>query len=190
MSNPVEDFVKTAGPFFEGLKRAFGGEAVGAMLGGAAISAGMAAGAVGARGAYRAIKGHFTKQRDYRDMLQANPMLRKEDSGRVQMLYNSFRKMAPDMAGDPLLAGSFVRQHIELSPEAGPAISPQTMATVTKAQESLSRGKPKALGAIGEAFAGADIPRPPTFGYKPERSGISFSGARGPAEARKIRKAL
>lgn len=152
MSNPVEDFLKTAGPFLEGMRSAFGPKGLGTMMGGAAISAGLAVGAVGGEKAYKAIKGRFTKQRDYRNMLQANPTLRKEDAGNVQMLYNSFRKMSPDMAGDPLLAGSFVRQHIELSPEAGPAINPQTMSTVTKAQESIGKGGGK-LGLIGAGFA-------------------------------------
>lgn len=121
--------------------------------------------------AYGAIKERFTKPRDYAAMLEANPTLRKEPAKKVQMLYNSLRTMAPTMAKDPLIAGSFVRNTLELSPESGPAISPQTVKTLVESQRNIADAK--GTGAMmrawtsGDNWKGLDAPGGPSFSMGP-----------------------
>lgn len=130
------------------------GRAVGEGLPLAVAGAAMA-GLGGAAGkGYKALKERFTKPKDYKAMLEANPSLRKEPAKKVQMLYNSLRTMAPTMAKDPLIAGSFVRDTLSLSPEAGPAISPLTAKTLVETQRNIADAK--GTGAMMRAWTSGD----------------------------------
>jgi hypothetical protein len=159
MGNPVDDFL-AAKDEIEGVEKDAGffgsmrgeiarggglGGTVGRYLPAAAVSLGVAAAAGGIGRAFNAIRNRLTKQRDYKNMLSANPHLAKEDASKVQMLYNSLRSMSPSMSRDPLIAGSFVRSSLELSPESGPAVPPATAQMLAKTQESLSKAKSKGL---------------------------------------------
>lgn len=157
--NPVDDFLaekeKQAGwltsignAFKEGLG---GGHTMGQAMAkglGAAAPGVLLAGAVGAAGmgiqsAYGAVKDRFSKSRDYKNMLEANPMLRKRPAGEVQLMYNSLRKMAPAMAKEPLVAGSYVRQMLDASPESGPAVPPATAKLLAETQRNLAQSSMK-----------------------------------------------
>lgn len=194
--NPVEDLLSTLngettdnemdkeagflGNIWRGLKGGFGrspvteampmstsmGRAVGEQLPLAAAGVLMAGVGAGIGKGYGAIKERFTKPRDYKAMIEANPTLRKEPAKKVQMLYNSLRTMAPSMAKDPLIAGSFVRNTLELSPESGPAISPQTVKTLVESQRNIADAK--GTGSMmrawtgGETWRGVDPPQKDT----------------------------
>jgi len=67
------------------------------------------------RSAYEAIRGALTKSRDYKNMLEANPDLSGEDSNMVQRAFNTLHKFNPEMAGDPLVAGGFVRSAVQVA---------------------------------------------------------------------------
>lgn len=160
--NPVDDFLKTAG-WWDAFKRGLGGggtqgslgeavmQGLGQALPGAMVGAGLAAGAVGVSKAYGALKDRFTKMDDYKAMISANPTLGKHDAGQVQMIYNSLRSQSPSMASDPLIAGSFVRKTLEMAPESGPFIDPQTTKMLSETQRNISQAR-SGRGSIAEAF--------------------------------------
>lgn len=160
--DPVDDFLKTAGlwgAFTHGVSSGEGrqtiGEAVmratGQGIGGAAAAALIAAGGYGVSKGFGAIKERITKPRDYKAMLGANPVLSKYDAGQVQMVYNSLRSQSPSMAKDPLIAGSFVHKTLNLSPEEGPFVDPQTVKILAETQRNLDQVRSD-RGSIAEAF--------------------------------------
>lgn len=168
--NPIDDFLKEAG-ILGSLGKAFKrGVAAGVVnpdtkgaiakgmaggLGRAANLAGtgalLTAGAVAGSSGYDAIMNRFTKTRDYKSMLEANPALNKYDAGQVQMVYNTLRNQAPSLSKDPLLAGSFVRKTLEIAPESGPFVDIATAKTLSDTQKNLSEARDK-RGPIAEAF--------------------------------------
>jgi hypothetical protein len=143
--NPVDDFLKTAG-WWDTLKSGFG-----QALPGAIIGAGLAAGGQLGSAGYGAIKERLTKTRDYKAMLGASPALKKFDAGQVQMVYNSLRSHAPSMSKDPLIAGSFVYKTLDLAPESGPHIDPQTAKLLAETQRNVVTAR-SGRGSISEAF--------------------------------------
>lgn len=160
--NPVDEFLKTAGwlsAFKTGLSaggaaRTFG-EAVmhgtGQALPAALVGTAMAGTAAGVAKGIGAISNRMHKVRDYDAMLKANPVVKKYDAGQVQMVYNSLRTHSPTMAKDPLIANSFVRRTLDMSPDDGPYIDPQTAKTLAETQRNLSDSK-KGRGGIADSF--------------------------------------
>lgn len=120
MTNPLDEYLEAYAPqtktanWFPGrpaLQAVGRNVAEGALQGGGALMAGgLAAGLVGAAGAtYRAI----TKKKDFQGMLQANPDLQahhEEDPAHFNRSYDSLRRMAPQFASDPLIAGHYMRK--------------------------------------------------------------------------------
>jgi hypothetical protein len=108
---------------------------------------------------YGMAKKRLQKTRDYDNMVRANPALRKMDASKVQMTYNSLRSTAPDIAGDPLLAGSFIRKTIETSPESGPYIDPLTAKTLSETQRNIagSRRSESPFSIQSGMMRGADL---------------------------------
>jgi hypothetical protein len=170
--NPVDDFLKHAGfmDILRGIGRGIGSsleplahgtalpgsERVGRLVGQvgapALAAAGLAAFSQGASKGLGALTNKFTKARDYKAMLQANPSLAQADASTTQMYFNSLRHVSPSLSKDPLVAGSFVRNMMEMQPETGPAIPIQTTKLLTDAQKSISQAR--AGHPIAEAFAG------------------------------------
>ena len=105
----------------------------------AVVGLGVGAGYSGASFGAKKIQEHFGKQRDFKAMIEANPNLGKMDAGKVQMTYNSLRKMAPSLASDPLMAGSFVRKTLEMSDP--PYVDPQTMKMLSDTQKNISTSR-------------------------------------------------
>ena len=107
----------------------------------ALIAGGLAAGSHVASKGYASAKNRLTKARDYKAMLSANPQLKDHDAGQTQMVFNSMRNLAPSLSADPLVAGSFVRNMPELSPESGPAVPLQTAKLLTDSQKAVSQAR-------------------------------------------------
>jgi hypothetical protein len=167
MKNPVEEFLelaeepktKEADGFLSNLWNAFKGgfgggggpqgqttlqalaHGAGSYLPGALLTGSLGAAFAGAAKGVGAIRERFAKARDFQQMIEANPMLDKHDAGHVQMLYNSLRSMSPNMAKDPLIAGSFVRQMLSMSPESGPAVPMDTAKLLSETSRNLSQTK-------------------------------------------------
>lgn len=172
MTDPIDDFLKTAGLWSSLMHGVSGGEgrqtigeavmrATGQGIGGAAAASLIAAGGYGVSKGFGAIKERITKPRDYKAMLGANPVLNKYDSGQVQMVYNSLRSQSPSMAKDPLIAGSFVHKTLNLSPEEGPFVDPQTVKMLAETQRNLNQARGD-RGSIVDAFKPS-----PTFPVDP-----------------------
>lgn len=63
-----------------------------------------------------AVKRGLTKGRDYKNMLEANPDLRgNSKSPFVKRHFNTLHRFNPEYAGDPYVAGSYVRQNMEMA---------------------------------------------------------------------------
>jgi len=186
MANPIDDFLlikeaqqrKQAG-FWSSLSKAFKGDAgsalarmgeqVGDQLPAALAGAGIAAAGVGIGKGIEAIRGRFSKQRDYKAMLSATPGLSKRPADQVQMMFNSVRKMSPTAAGDPITAGSFIDNAMELS--GGKAVMPtQSAKMLAEMERNLGQAK-KGPGAIMAAFTGGQ-PDQPAYSMSP--SGMSM----------------
>ena len=159
--SPVHEFLelreKVAG-FFGSLGKALPG-----YLAPGLASAGVAAAGLGIKGGYNLIREKLTRQRDYKAMMDANPALRGSDARQVNMIYNSLRRLSPAMAADPLVAGSFVRKHVELSPDSGMAIDFNTAKTVAETQKNIQQAKSSKtsvyeamLGGLGKQMHGID----------------------------------
>jgi hypothetical protein len=146
--NPVDDFLKEAG-FFGDMRTNFTN-----ILPQAAAGTLMLAGAHGISRGFDAIVDRLTKTRDYKSMLKNNPSLSKYDAGHVQMVFNSLRQQAPSLSKDPLIAGSFIRNTLEVSPESGPAINPNTADLLIKAQNTITN-------TMSKRHSMADSFRPP-----------------------------
>ena len=185
MQNPVEDFLqmsKQAG-FLDNLKSALSGlgeafkgglgqkvlergteltmgqalaRGAGQALLPAAVTAGAAGIATGTSVGIGAIRDRFSKARDYKAMMQAHPSLSDKDPGQTQLYFNSLRRMAPTLSKDPLVAGSFVRNMMDLQPEAGPAVPIATAKTLTEAQKAIIQAKERR--PIADAFMTGRIP--------------------------------
>ena len=141
--------------FMDALKAGFGLAAGGAIIAGTGAAVGAGIGA---------IKSRFAAQRNYRDMLLANPHLREHDAATVQAAYRSLRKMSPTMSSDPIIAGSFVRSMIELSPSTGLAVPPATAKMLAETEEAVSKARPE---GVMKAMRGAvTTTKMPQYGQK------------------------
>ena len=121
--------------------QAEGGRGIAGALG-AHLPQAIAAGAVAGAGAglykgFEALRSRLTKSRDFKAMLQATPDLREYDAGQTQMVYNSLRSLAPSLARDPLIAGSFVHGMLTHPGATGPMIPPQTAKLLVDTQKNM-----------------------------------------------------
>lgn len=182
--NPVEDFLKQAGfmDILRGIGRGIstsleplahdaqmlGSERAGRLMGQvgapALTAAGLAAFSQGASKGLGALSNKFTKARDYKAMIRANPSLNQADASTTQMYFNSLRHVSPSLSKDPLVAGSFVRNMLEMQPESGAAIPIATTKLLAEAQKNISSARDN--HPIAEAFAGGR----PMF-LQPEQAG-------------------
>jgi hypothetical protein len=63
---------------------------------------------------YDAAKRGITKSRDYKAMLKENPDLHEMPAKDIQKAFSTLHRFNPEFAGDPMVAGSFVRQRANL----------------------------------------------------------------------------
>lgn len=82
---------------------------------------------------------------NYRDMLAANPDLGKEDAQKVMGRFRILHKFGPDVASDPVVAGSWIRQTLEF-----PVITPTVLREVVDVQ-ARTRQLQEEPGARGPA---------------------------------------
>lgn len=108
-------------------------------LAGAAMLVG--AGVKGLEKAYEYAAGAVTRARGYKGMVEANPQLKKMDRVQVERAYNTLHRFNPEMAGDPLVAGSFVRRAAEMG-----TVSPQDMGQLAGARDRAKGKQPFEYG--------------------------------------------
>ena len=115
-----------------------------------ALGAGIATGLAG--DAMDAIKRGLSKTRDYRGMLRENPDLQGHPMGAkaVQGVFGTLHKFNPEFASDPLVAGTFVRNHLE---SADPhRIDIGMLSSMTTARKNIQDVKSKSVTAPSGAF--------------------------------------
>ena len=136
MSNPLDDYLTGRGDmekqaasvpvpwgeaFKTGLKTMAGGGPVAKAVGGGA----MFAGGMGIASAVGRTIAAITKKHDFNGMLEANPDLKDaRNSNPIQFNrhYSSFRNLNPRFAGDPVVAGTYMRTMSEYPESAGKTI--------------------------------------------------------------------
>jgi len=60
----------------------------------------------------------LSRNRNYKNMLEADPELKQHPAEKVKALFNTLHeKGGPEMSGDPLIASAFVKQQLELPPQ-------------------------------------------------------------------------
>lgn len=175
--NPVKEFLalkeKTAG-FFGSLEKAVKGELtpqnMGRYLAPAILSAGVAAGGMGLKAGYDALREKLTRHRDYKRMLETNPSLRGLDSKQVNLAYASLRNLSPTMAKDPLVAGSFVYKTVSLSPESGLSVDAQTAKMIVETQKNIQQAKTSRTSVYEAMLSGLGRQIPGPRGKEPNGS--------------------
>ena len=137
--------------------------------------------------AFQALKGRFTKQRDYKNMLEANPTLAQEDARQVQMVFNSLRTLSPTMAADPLISGSFIRNTLEMSPETGTAIAPQTAKMLAETERNVAQSGPSKSPMreawVNAGMKGMEMAMKDRPSYSAGPSGVQAQGLSSPEAA-------
>lgn len=94
---------------------------------------------------YESAKRGLTRGRDYRNMIEANPDLGKPGvSAKAKTSFSTLHKFNPDFAGDPNVAGSFVRYSIEY-----PGTEISQVKDLVQARSNMQ--KPKELPSMGSA---------------------------------------
>lgn len=80
------------------------------------ITAGLVVGAAtGGRDIYDAVKGKIMHHRSFGKMMDMNPALKKHDKKMVNAAFNTLHRFNPDYAADPLVAGTFVQNALDMS---------------------------------------------------------------------------
>jgi hypothetical protein len=132
------------------------GKGAGELLAGNEVGKGLMSGALFAGGmgiasavgkTVRAI----TKKRDFDGMLEANPDLqdyRKSNPTQFNRHYSSFRSLNPRFAGDPVVAGSYMRQMSEYPATAGKTIV-ESLKDAPKDETRLTLPMPGGMGGVG-----------------------------------------
>lgn len=113
----VEEFdsiLKKAAMDYRGMASALG-------QGAASLGKGVAVTALGgvalslAGDASDAIRRGITKTRNYKRMLASNPDLKEKPAVQVQAIFSTLHRFNPDFSADPVVSGSFVRNHVDIA---------------------------------------------------------------------------
>jgi len=98
-------------------------------------------------------------------MMKAAPDLTEEDPGHLHMAFDTLHRFAPEMAADPLVASTFVRQALHAAPSESPTprVQSDQVGKLIKARSDLNRpvgaGHSSAAGqsftrGVGDVLAG------------------------------------
>lgn len=122
------------------------------VLGGGALTAGgigaAMAGSAGVHGIDSLVQA-VKKGKRYKDMMVANPELAHYDSGEVQAAFETLNKFNPELASDPLVAGTFVRRAADAD-----AIDHRTVGELANTRKVMGRPFGQ-QAASGQAFSTA-----------------------------------
>jgi hypothetical protein len=127
---PAAPAAAAAGP---GIGRTLMTAGIGA---GTALAAGVAYHLAG--DIYDATRRAITKTHHYKQMLEVNPDLRDRPAKTVQRIFSTLHKFNPEFAGDPSVAGSFVRNNLELAGSDQGTVDMHTLINLVGARKNLS----------------------------------------------------
>jgi len=138
-------------PLKRALTKGFGKDTIGRKaLGFGAGAAGLTVGIKGVEGLADSISSPIKKRSAFNNMMSDNPALKKEDSKDVKRVFNTLFRFNPKMAGDPLVAGSFMKRTLQFKDE---GIQPVDVKTLTEVSRNMSSGK-ASNSILGNAFLG------------------------------------
>ncbi len=123
----------------------------GGMVGQGAINLGMGVAATALGGVALMLAGDatdslrrgITKTRNYKRMLSSNPDLKEKPANQVQAIFSTLHRFNPDFSGDPVVAGSFVRQHVDLAQgeEGSGAVGLDALKSIVDARKGLNESR-------------------------------------------------
>lgn len=160
--NPVDDYLrtKTASPWNQlplpGMARAvsgISGKEVGKNLGIGALQAAGGLTIMGIAGAAQRVMQSISKKRHFDTMMENNPDLeeqRQTDPMRFNAHYSSLRRLNPEFASDPILAGTYLRKMNE-NPETAGAVLVESL------QGRRHMGGPSFSSSVGTGGFKANI---------------------------------
>jgi hypothetical protein len=122
------------------------------MLG--ATAAGIGAGIKGTDIVIDAVTGAVHKRRSFNNMLAENPKLKRESQRDVKRIFRTLHSFSPRMAGDPLVAGSFLRRSLQFKEE---GIQPVDIKTLVDIRKSVSGAKGESILSKAFATTAADL---------------------------------
>lgn len=114
-----ESLEKNAG-IFDAVKGGISsaGKAAKPYAGAAALGAASLVGSALVNDMYTSARLALSRNRNYKNMLEADPELKQHPAEKVKALFNTLHeKGGPEMSGDPLIASAFVKQQLELPPQ-------------------------------------------------------------------------
>ena len=117
-------------------------------LGFGAGAAGISLGIKGVEGLSDSISNPIKKRKAFNNMMDDNPGLKKESPKDVKRVFNTLFRFNPKMAGDPLVAGSFMKRTLQFKDE---GIQPVDVKTLTDIGKNMSGGKGNS-SILGAAF--------------------------------------
>lgn len=88
-------------------------------------------------------------------MLDANPDLKREDQTKVRAHFATLHRFNPDYADDPLVAGEYVKQNLNME-----GINFNTVKSIVDARKALTEARSKESPATDTIF---QVPRVPGF---------------------------
>ena len=137
-------------PLKRALTKNFGKDTLGRkVLTFGAGAAGIAGGIKGMEALSDATIKPMQKRKAFNDMMDDNPALKKENPKDVKRVFNTLFRFNPKMAGDPLVAGSFMKRTLQFKDE---GIQPVDVKTLTEVARNMSGGKSNSI--LGSAFLG------------------------------------
>lgn len=86
---------------------------------------------------YRSARDALMKSRNYKAMLDENPDLAQKDARAVQKAFNTLNTFNPNYAGDPSVAGQFVRDSMQLE-----RVPIEQINSIVRARHEISRSQP------------------------------------------------
>lgn len=164
MSNPLDDYFKEKTAFFGSGNKGQLGKTFGDIAGSTAVQFGVAAGLTAIGPVAQKITSAVTKRRSYSNMLEQNPDLqdfREDNPKQFNNMYNSFHRINPEFASDPIVSGTYMRQMAAHPEGAGKVIVESLKGREGLGSpfgDALRSGSNAASKGFSGAFAGASKP--------------------------------
>jgi len=117
-------------------------------------AAGLTAGIRGMDHAIDSVRTPMHKKKAFNDMMDDNPKLKKENPKDVARIFNTLHTFNPVMAGDPLVAGSFMRRALQFKEEGLQPVDVKTLAEVRKLHSDGKRKETLLQSMFGSSLPG------------------------------------
>lgn len=90
---------------------------------------------------YDATRRGITKTRNYKRMMASNPDLKEKPAVAVQAIFSTLHRFNPDFSADPIVSGSFVRNHVEMAGEGPGAVGLDSLKSLVDSRKGLNESR-------------------------------------------------